>query len=63
MNSLVVAGILATGLMLGAREAPTVAVGDPAPDFEGEWLGHEDDSGKLSDLRGRVVLMEFWRTW
>jgi len=37
------------------------AVGEPAPDFGGKWINHADTT--LADLRGRVVLIEFWRTW
>jgi len=38
------------------------AVGQPAPDFELAWMNHEGGE-TLADLRGRVVLLEFWRTW
>lgn len=37
------------------------SVGDPAPDF-----AYEDSTGKLwrlSDLRGKVVFINFWATW
>lgn len=43
-------------------EATTlVRVGDPAPDFTVEMF----DGGKitLSELRGKVVLLNFWATW
>lgn len=36
-------------------------VGHPAPDFEGTLL--DGSSFKLSDLRGKVVLLDFWATW
>jgi hypothetical protein len=39
-----------------------VEVGDRAPDFEIEWVNF-DAGDSLADLRGRVVLIEFWRTW
>jgi hypothetical protein len=42
-----------------ARAAP--AVGDPAPDFGGNWQNHA--STTLADLKGRVVFIVFWRTW
>ena len=35
----------------------TLRVGQVAPDFEIEG------AGRLSDLRGRVVLVDFWATW
>ena len=38
------------------------AVGKTAPDFELDWLNHEGGD-TLADLKGRVVLLEFWRTW
>lgn len=33
----------------------------PAPDFSLATLG--DDAAKLSDYRGKVVLLNFWATW
>jgi hypothetical protein len=39
-----------------------VRVGDFASDFTAKWLNHEGGDS-LSELRGRVVLLEFWRTW
>ncbi len=38
------------------------AVGEVVPDFELTWLNH-DGGDTLADLRGRVVLLEFWRTF
>jgi cytochrome c biogenesis protein CcmG/thiol:disulfide interchange protein DsbE len=37
------------------------AVGQPAPVFRGRLL--EGGELSLADLRGRVVLLEFWATW
>jgi len=39
----------------------TVGVGDVAPDFSVKTLAGNDL--KLSDLRGKVVLLDFWATW
>lgn len=41
--------------------AEVVQVGDVAPEVGGEWLQSEVNS--LAACRGRVVLIEFWRTW
>jgi peroxiredoxin len=38
-----------------------LAVGDPAPDFEGRTLS--GGTLKLSALRGRIVLVDFWGMW
>lgn len=38
-----------------------LAAGDRAPDFEGRTLS--GDSVKLSGLRGRIVLVDFWGMW
>ena len=36
-------------------------VGEEAPDFEGPQL--DGERVKLSDYRGKVVLIDFWATW
>ena len=44
-----------------AREAPVTLVGKPAPDFTLRDLdGHEI---RLSALRGKAVLLDFWGAW
>ena len=44
-----------------APEARAAGVGDNAPDFGGTWINRADTT--LADLKGRVVFIEFWRTW
>ena len=41
--------------------AATPEVGDPAPNFRAVTL--DDDEITLSDLRGKVVILNFWATW
>jgi hypothetical protein len=60
IRHLVLAACAAHGLAL--TSAAQVEVGDPAPDFPIEWVNY-DAGDSLADLRGRVVLIEFWRTW
>ena len=44
------------------RPAPLKALeGKPAPELEVEqWIG---DAARLADLRGKVVVVDFWATW
>ena len=53
----------AAGLQAPAgRSLPaSPAIGAPAPDFELASLA--GDTIRLSDLRGKVVLINFWATW
>jgi len=38
-----------------------IFVGNPAPQFAARTL--DDQEIKLSDLRGKIVLLDFWATW
>jgi len=60
MLPIVLAGALALAATpVGDKILP--AQGDPAPNFEGTWMSYEDSS--LAQLQGKVVFIEFWRTW
>lgn len=61
---LLAAGFLALlgfGLTRDARELPSALVGGEAPSVAGETLS--GDSLALADLRGDVVVLNFWASW
>jgi len=49
-------------ILLGEGSPAPLRRGDPAPDFELPRLG-QSEAASLGDLRGRVVLVNFWATW
>ncbi|HSI71644.1 MAG TPA: TlpA disulfide reductase family protein [Fimbriimonas sp.] len=54
---------LAAIAVLGCGPAPTgLQVGNVAPDMKVKEIGSGKDV-KLSDLKGKVVLIDFWATW
>ncbi len=60
--AVVVAGMLFVGFHAARRSGGTVAaMSSVAPDFTLESL--DGKSVRLSDLRGKAVLLNFWATW
>jgi peroxiredoxin len=55
----ILALVVTAGCTSGSREK--LAVSSPAPDFALQDLSGR--SVRLSDLKGKVVLVEFWATW
>jgi len=45
----------------GVSLTESAAVGAPAPDFELNNL--ENEPVRLSDLRGKIIVINFWATW
>jgi len=58
LRAAALATLLAAASPCGAARP---AVGVPAPPFTAELLG--GDRIKLADLRGQVVILNFWATW
>jgi len=59
MKHIVLAALFAG--VFAALAPAQVKIGDPAPNFEGEFL--HSDAKSLADFKGKVVLVDFWRTW
>jgi peroxiredoxin len=57
-----VAAAAVFAVVFGRGAPPPVGRGAPAPDFALERLA-DGASVRLSELRGRVVLVSFWATW
>jgi peroxiredoxin/outer membrane lipoprotein-sorting protein len=53
--------VLEMPAMPSESSAPPLPVGSPAPEFT--LTGLDGKSLKLSNLRGKVVLIDFWATW
>jgi thiol-disulfide isomerase/thioredoxin len=49
------------GLPKAAPRPPLLAVGTVAPDFT--FIRIDGTQGKLSDFKGKVVVLDFWATW
>lgn len=56
-----VVALLGFGLTRDPKHVPSTLPGRPAPDFALETL--DGDTLRLSDLRGHVVLLNFWASW
>jgi thiol-disulfide isomerase/thioredoxin len=63
--AIIVAGMLYVGFQMARRpgpEAPAIlSKSTPAPDFTLESL--DGNNMRLSDFRGKAVLLNFWATW
>jgi thiol-disulfide isomerase/thioredoxin len=54
--------VLSGQIPLGADEPYKALLGKPAPDFKSEFCLNARPT-KLSELKGKVVLLDFWAVW
>lgn len=62
LGALLVVGLLGFGMTRDPRSIPSPLVANPAPDFHLAQLDAAD-SVTLSDLRGQVIIINFWASW
>jgi cytochrome c biogenesis protein CcmG, thiol:disulfide interchange protein DsbE len=60
--SLPFVALLAYGMTKDPRNIPSPLPGRPAPEFALQMLDNAD-TVRLSDLRGNVVVLNFWASW
>ena len=54
--------LLGAACLTGCNNQPVEpAIGKPAPEIEGEDI--DGQRFKLSDYRGKVILLDFWGNW
>jgi thiol-disulfide isomerase/thioredoxin len=61
MKSLKIAAALFAGALATSAPATSLKVGQPAPNFDLVLVGGKHI--RLSDLRGQVVVLNYWATW
>lgn len=46
-----------------ATDTPGIRVGERAPDFDAPMLPEGEKTLRLSDLRSKAIVMNFWASW
>ena len=64
-NAVLAAAVLSQTNPNASTPAVHAAVGKPAPELANvqRWVNTAGQSLRIADLRGKVVLLEFWAVW
>jgi len=55
--------IILTGWVSAGEKGPTLSPGDQAPKLDFHVLSNGESAPNWQDLRGKVVVLDFWATW
>jgi len=46
-----------------SKKVRPISIGDKVPDIEFKMINYKSPTAKLSDFKGKLVLMDFWASW
>jgi len=46
-----------------SKKIRPLAIGDPVPDMEFSMMNYKSPTARLSDFKGKLVILDFWASW